>query len=49
MKITIMVDGKGEYHEILPTVTDADEGKFLRVVDGEWASVEVPNAEEATF
>lgn len=33
----------------LPDVTAADNGKFLRVVDGEWAAATVSNAEEASF
>mgnify|MGYP003418854942 CR=1 FL=1 len=30
-------------------VTTEDNGKFLRVVDGAWTAVFVPNAEEASF
>ena len=30
-------------------VTVMDEGKFMRVMDGEWAAVEIPYAEEASF
>ena len=30
-------------------VTSSDNGKFMRVVDGEWAAVAMPNAEEALF
>ena len=30
-------------------VTSADNGKFLRVVDGKWAAATVLNAEEASF
>jgi len=33
----------------LPEVSTSDNGKFLRVVDGAWAVVSLPNAEEATF
>lgn len=33
----------------LPDVTTADNGKFLRVVEGQWAASTVPNAEEASF
>ena len=33
----------------LPTVTTDDNGKFLRVVGGSWATALVPNAEGATF
>ena len=34
---------------VLPKVTTADNGKVLRVVDGVWAAVSIPNAEEASF
>lgn len=30
-------------------VTEADNGKFMRVVDGAWAAVSVPNAEGGGF
>jgi hypothetical protein len=33
----------------LPHVTTDDNGAFLRVADGKWAAVMIPNAEEATF
>lgn len=33
----------------LPAATTADNGKFLRVVDGGWAAVAVTNAEEESF
>lgn len=32
-----------------PKVTEADNGKFLRVVDGAWAAVTVPDAAEVSF
>ena len=32
-----------------PTVTTANNGQFLRVVNGSWAASTVPNAEEASF
>ena len=35
--------------ENIPTVTTADNGKFLRVVDGAWSAVNIPIAEEAGF
>lgn len=35
--------------DMMPEVTSEDNGKFLRVVDGAWAAVSVPNAEEASF
>lgn len=34
---------------LLPTVTSADNGKFLRVVSGAWAAAAVPNAESNSF
>lgn len=34
---------------ILPAVTVADNGKFLRVVDGVWAAALVPYAEDSKF
>lgn len=33
----------------LPSVTTADNGKFLRVVDGAWAAAAVPSAEGVSF
>lgn len=33
----------------VPAVTSADNGAFLRVVDGAWAKATIPNAEEASF
>ena len=33
----------------LPNVTTADNGKFLRVVNGAWAAVEIPNANGGSF
>ena len=35
-------------HEV-PSVTTADNGKFLRVVNGAWAAVEIPNANGVSF
>lgn len=35
-------------HEV-PTVTTADNGKFLRVVSGAWAAVEIENANGGSF
>ena len=34
---------------IPPEVTEADEGKFLRVENGAWAAVAIENAEGASF
>ena len=33
----------------LPNVTTADNGKFLRVVNGVWAAVEIANANGGSF
>ena len=35
--------------EGVPSVTTANNGQFLRVVNGAWATSTVPNAEEASF
>lgn len=34
---------------VVPSPTSEDEGKFLRVVNGETVWASIPNAEEATF
>ena len=34
---------------LLPTVTTSDNGKFLRVVNGAWAAVEIANANGGSF
>lgn len=33
----------------VPAVTASDNGKFLRVVSGAWAAVEIPNANGGSF
>ena len=33
----------------LPTFTASDNGKFLRVVNGAWAAVEIANANGGSF
>lgn len=33
----------------LPAVTTADNGKFLRVVNGAWAAAEIANANGGSF
>ena len=33
----------------LPAVTASDNGKFLRVVNGAWAAVEIANANGGSF
>lgn len=38
-----------EIPEGVPSVTTADNGKFLRVVNGEWKAVEIANANGGTF
>ena len=35
--------------EGVPTVTTANNGQFLRVVNGAWGAATVPSAEEASF
>ena len=35
--------------DVLPIVTAEDDGKFLRVINGEWNVAEVLNVEEYTF
>lgn len=40
---------KSDIIKELPIVTDSDNGKFLRVVAGQWAAQTIPNAEEASF
>lgn len=34
---------------IYPEITDSDEGKFMRVLDGKWQAVGLLNAEEVLF
>lgn len=41
--------GGGTGGSSLPEVTTADNGQFLRVVNGAWSASTVPNAEEASF
>lgn len=40
---------KGDPGAGVPTVTTANNGQFLRVVNGAWAASTVPRAEEASF
>ena len=40
---------KGDPGAGVPTVTTANNGQFVRVVNGAWAASTVPNAEEASF
>ena len=35
--------------ETIPSVTTADNGKFLRVVNGAWAAATVPSVEEVSY
>lgn len=37
------------YGTMAPAVTAEDDGKFLRVRDGQWAAVAITNAEEVSF
>lgn len=45
----IDIDEEGNSENGLPEVSTQDNGKFLKVVNGAWAAVSVPNAEEASF
>ena len=42
-------DNNKDLAKELPTVTTADNGKFLRVVSGAWAAAEIPNANGGSF
>jgi hypothetical protein len=53
---TIKINEQGRIYALgtgsgsgLPSVTTEDNGKFLMVVDGEWAPASVPNLEEVSF
>ena len=52
-KTTTSYDGSAaktvEIPEGVPSVTTADNGKFLRVVNGAWAAVEIANANGGSF
>ena len=52
-KTTTRYDGSAtetvEIPEGVPAVTTADNGKFLRVVNGSWAAVEIANANGGSF
>lgn len=39
----------GNLPTTLPSVSTEDNGKFARVVDGEWTAVIIENAEGVTF
>lgn len=43
------VAGSGGSGGGLPSVTTADNGKFLRVVNGAWAAESLPSAEGGSF
>lgn len=51
--VTTSYDGSAaktvEIPEGVPSVTTADNGKFLRVVNGAWAAVEIANANGGSF
>lgn len=42
-------ESTGETSGELPSVSAADNGKFLRVVNGAWAAATVPSAESNSF
>ena len=39
---------KNKPEQDLPNVTEADDGKFLQVVDGKWQAKQIPFAEEVS-
>ena len=41
--------GDGTWADVLPQVAASDNGKFLRVVSGAWAAVEIANANGGSF
>ena len=41
--------GDHSHPKELPNVTTADNGKFLRVVNGAWAAAEIANANGGSF
>lgn len=45
----MQIDPNGTSPSILPDVTEADNGKVLRVVAGVWAAASIPNAEGVGF
>ena len=47
--ITTTYATKTEVSNLLPKVTSANNGAFLRVVDGKWAASMIDNAEEVLF
>lgn len=47
--IKVWIDPSGEVNGILPPVSAEDNGKFLCVVNGNWAAHTVPNAEGVGF
>jgi hypothetical protein len=49
VKITGRSWNANKVYDILPAVTTNDDGKFLRVVDGEWSVASVPSAEGVVF
>ena len=44
-----LVDGSASNNSSLPTISSADNGKYLRVINGVWDLYDMPNAEEASF
>ena len=43
------LDEESSSENLLPEITDNDNGKFLRVGNGAWAASSIPNAEGADF
>lgn len=45
----VVVEGGGRLNTVLlPSVAFEDNGKFLRVVNGQWATADIQNAEEVS-
>lgn len=45
----LQIDPEGTSPSTLPAVTDSDNGKVLRVVNGVWTADSIPNAEGVGF
>jgi hypothetical protein len=47
----VWIDPNGDHDDggLLPAVTDADNGKVLRVVNGEWAAIAINDANGVSF
>jgi hypothetical protein len=48
-KTLVVSDGKWKIDNLIPPASAENEGAFLRVVDGVWTAVILPDAEEEVF